>query len=301
LGIVSARNRNIDAGRYDDFIQTDAAINRGNSGGPLFNMAGEVIGLNTAIVSPTGGSVGVGFAMPSRLVQPVVEQILRYGETRRGWLGVRLLPVTPRIAAREGLPSTQGAVVSRVTEGSPAQRAGLRGGDVIVSFDGRAIADERTLTRVVADTEIGRRVLVGIVRSGRRLTLQVTIRRLAETQIAALAPSEEYPGPLLGPGARLTSGRVLGVSLAEINSDIRRRFGLSSDAHGLVVTAIDALSDARDKLRVRDVIVEMAFEEVDTIAQARAVAERAQLAGRPIIVEVDRAGRRTFRALRTRR
>jgi serine protease Do len=301
LGIVSARNRNIDAGRYDDFIQTDAAINRGNSGGPLFNMAGEVIGVNTAIVSPTGGSVGVGFAMPSRLVQPVVEQILRYGETRRGWLGVRLLPVTPRIAAREGLPSTQGAVVSRVTEGSPAQRAGLRGGDVIVSFDGRAIADERTLTRVVADTEIGRRVLVGIVRSGRRLTLQVTIRRLAETQIAALAPSEEYPGPLLGPGARLTSGRVLGVSLAEINSDIRRRFGLSSDAHGLVVTAIDALSDARDKLRVRDVIVEMAFEEVDTIAQARAVAERAQLAGRPIIVEVDRAGRRTFRALRTRR
>jgi serine protease Do len=300
LGIVSARNRNIEAGRYDDFIQTDAAINRGNSGGPLFNMAGEVIGVNTAIVSPTGGSVGVGFAMPSRLVQPVIAQILRYGETRRGWLGVRLLPVTRQMAEREGLTGTQGAVVSRVTQSSPAQRAGLRGGDIILSFDGRTIADERTLTRVVADTEIGRTVPVSIVRNGRRLTLQVTVQRLAETQMAALADSDEMPEPMPGPGARLTSGRVLGVNLAEINADVRRRFGLRADVRGLVVTAIDPLSDARDKLRVRDVIVEMAFEEVDTIAQARALADRAQFAGRPLIVHVDRGGSTTYRALRTR-
>ncbi|MGE0828628.1 MAG: Do family serine endopeptidase [Hyphomonadaceae bacterium] len=300
LGIVSARNRNIEAGRYDDFIQTDAAINRGNSGGPLFNMAGDVIGVNTAIVSPTGGSVGVGFAMPASLVRPVVDQILRYGETRRGWLGVRLTPVTPEIAERSNLARPQGAVVTRLTRGGPAERGGLRAGDIIVSFDGRPIADSRALTRLVADAQIGRTVQVGVVRAGRQINLNVTIQRLTETTMAAVATPEE-PELETGPGLRLNSGRVLGVSLTELNSDVRRRYGIDASVRGLVVTAIDPLSDAHHKLLVGDVIVEMAFEDVRTIGQARAAAERAQAAGRQLLINVNRDGQMTFRALRTRR
>ncbi|MGE3249793.1 MAG: Do family serine endopeptidase [Hyphomonadaceae bacterium] len=300
LGIVSARNRNIDAGRYDDFIQTDAAINRGNSGGPLFNMEGEVIGVNTAIVSPTGGSVGVGFAMPSALVRPVINQILQYGEARRGWLGVRLTPVTPEIAERNNMARAVGAIVTRVTPGGPAQRAGVRRGDIIVAFDGREIADSRMLTRIVADARINSTVQVVVLRNGRRVTLNVTIQRLAESTIASVAPSEsreQSPGP----GARLTSGRVLGMSLTELSSDIRRRYDIDPDIRGLVVTAIDPTSDAHGKLRIGDVIVEMAFEPVGTVAQARALADRAQAAGRPLLVHVSRGEQMTFRSIATRR
>jgi len=300
LGIVSARNRNIDAGRYDDFIQTDAAINRGNSGGPLFNMDGDVIGVNTAIVSPTGGSVGVGFAMPAQLVRPVVDQILRFGEARRGWLGVRLRPLTPDIAERNGLAQPAGAIISQITPGGPAERGGLRRGDVVVSFGGRAIADTRGLTRAVAEAQIGSVVSVGIMRAGRRMSANVTIQQLAES----VAPSTLAEGALElnpGPAGRLTSGRVLGVSLAELNADVRRRFDLAGDVRGLVVTSIDPMSDAHNKLVVGDVVVEMAFEPVLSIGQARALAERAQLQGRPLLVRVERDGHLTFRSLRTRR
>ncbi len=300
MGIVSARNRNIDAGRYDDFIQTDAAINRGNSGGPLFNMAGEVIGVNTAIVSPSGGSVGVGFAMPTTLVRPVIEQILRFGEARRGWLGVRLTPVTPEIAARNNLRRAAGAVVTRVTADGPAERAGLRRGDIILSFDGRDVSDSRALSRAVADAQIGRTLQMGVLRAGRRLNLNVTIRRLEESSLAAAAPLDD-PEPRPGPGARLTSGRVLGMTLAELNADLRQRYDLGANVRGLVVTAIDPMSDAHNKLEVGDVIVEMAFEPVGTIAQARALADRAQAAARPLLLHVSRGDQTTFRALRTRR
>ena len=141
VGVVSARNRNIDAGRYDDFIQTDAAINRGNSGGPLFNTDGEVIGVNTAIVSPTGASVGVGFATPTSIVAPVVDQIVRFGETRRGWLGVRLANVTRAVADRAGYEGSNGAAVTRITPNGPAARAGLQTGDIVLRFNGRDIPD----------------------------------------------------------------------------------------------------------------------------------------------------------------
>jgi serine protease Do len=300
LGIVSARNRNIEAGRYDDFIQTDAAINRGNSGGPLFSMSGEVIGVNTAIVSPTGGSVGVGFAMPSNLVRPVVDQILRFGEARRGWFGVRLTPVTPEIAQRNNLPRAAGAVVTRVTPGGPAQRAGIRPGDIVLSFDGRDIADTRTLTRMVAEAQIGRTVSVRVLRGGRVVNLNARIELLDEGVLAAAArPDAAEPSP--GPGARLTSGRVLGVTLTELSSEVRRRYGVASSVRGLVVTAIDPLSDAHNKLEIGDVIVEMAFEEVGTIGEARALADRAEQAGRALLVHVNRGGDMTFRSLRTRR
>jgi serine protease Do len=261
-----------------------------------------VIGVNTAIVSPTGGSVGVGFAMPSSLVRPVVDQILRYGEARCGWLGVRLMPVTPEIAASNGLPRAQGAVVTRVTADGPAQRAGLRAGDIITSFDGRAIADSRTLTRIVADAPIGRTATLGVVRNGRQITLNVTVQRLAEATVAAAsgAPSDESPEPNPGPGARMTSGRILGVSLTELNGDVRRRYELAADAQGLVVTAIDPMSDAHNKLQIGDVIVEMSFEAIGTIGQARALADRAQSAGRPLLLHIKRGDHMTFRSLRTR-
>jgi serine protease Do len=299
LGIVSARNRNIDAGRYDDFIQTDAAINRGNSGGPLFNMQGEVIGVNTAIVSPTGGSVGVGFAMPSSLVRPVVEQILRYGEARRGWFGVRLTPVTPEIAERNNLPRVAGAVVTRVTPGGPAQRAGIRPGDIVLAFDGREVADTRALTRMVADAQIGRSVAVRVFRGGRIVSVNARIELLDETVLASARPDAAEPAP--GPGARLTSGRVLGVTLAELSSDVRQRYDVGGGVRGLVVTAIDPMSDAHHKLEIGDVVVEMAFEEVATVGQARALADRAEAAGRPLLLHVNRGGDMTFRSIRTRR
>src|SRR5690606_23307152 len=178
VGVVSARNRNIDAGRYDDFIQTDAAINRGNSGGPLFNTHGEVIGVNTAILSPTGAGVGIGFATPTSIVRPVVEQILRYGEIRRGWLGVRLATLTSSIAERAGYRGTQGAVITRVTPNGPAAAAGLRPGDVVVRFGGREVADSRSLTRMVGEAQVGAEVPIEIVRDGQRLTVTASIERL---------------------------------------------------------------------------------------------------------------------------
>ncbi len=293
VGIVSARNRNIDAGRYDDFIQTDAAINRGNSGGPLFNMAGQVIGVNTAIVSPTGGSVGVGFATPAALARPVIDQILRYGETRRGWLGVRLGPVTPEIAAEAGLRAPRGAVVRRVT-GGPAQRAGLRAGDVIVRFDGREVADSRALTRMVAEAQIGRTLAIEVARGGRRLTVNATIERLTES-IAAL-PEERLDGRT--EGGPVTGGRVMGMMLLELNAEVRRRYSLGPRVRGLAVASIDPASDARNKIEPGDVIVEMNFDPIDSVGQARAVAERAGR-NKTVLLYINRGGDMTFRAVRT--
>ncbi|MGE3143552.1 MAG: Do family serine endopeptidase [Hyphomonadaceae bacterium] len=294
LGIVSARNRNIDAGRYDDFIQTDAAINRGNSGGPLFNMAGQVIGVNTAIVSPSGGSVGVGFATPAAMARGVVAQILRYGEARRGWLGVRLGPVTPEIAQSAGVAPPHGAVVRRVT-GAPAQRAGLRAGDIVLRFDGRDVADARALSRLIAEAQIGRTVAIDIVRGGRRMSVNATIERLTEAAASRAAPDE---GPGLAPSGPTTGGRVLGMTLLELNDDVRQRYGLAPNVRGLAVAAIDVGSDARSKLQPGDVIVEMDFDPVETIGQARASAQRARQAGRASLLYINRGGDMTFRAVR---
>ncbi|MBC7770254.1 MAG: trypsin-like peptidase domain-containing protein, partial [Phycisphaerales bacterium] len=182
VGVVSARNRNIDAGRYDDFIQTDAAINRGNSGGPLFNSDGEVIGVNTAILTPTGNSVGVGFATPTSIVRPVVDQLVRYGETRRGWLGVRLANLNRAAAERAGYDGETGALVTRITPNGPAATAGLRPGDVVVKFAGRDVGDSRSLTRMVGEAAVGAQVPVEIIRDGRRMVIAATIERLEETE-----------------------------------------------------------------------------------------------------------------------
>jgi serine protease Do len=302
-GIISARNRNIDAGRYDDFIQTDAAINRGNSGGPLFNMNGEVIGVNTAIVSPSGGSVGIGFAVPSDIVSTVSKQILTTGEVKRGWLGVRIGVVTDEIAARNGLQRPRGAVVSGITEGSPAARSGLRPGDLIVSFDGKDVMESRYLSRYVADTPIGKSVRVDFLRSGKRMTATVTIARLQErTTVATAAPPDDVTGTEPDSGARTVTGRVLGMTLGEITRDVRGKYNLGPDVRGLVVTAVDPGSDASGKVKPGDVIVEMAFQPVETVGEAQALAARAQRdPNRAVLLYIDRAGDMTIRSVKPKR
>ncbi|MFZ4122219.1 MAG: Do family serine endopeptidase [Caulobacterales bacterium] len=283
LGIISARNRNIDQGRYDDFIQTDAAINRGNSGGPLFNMAGEVIGVNTAIVSPTGGSVGVGFATPSALAQRTITQLVSFGETRRGWLGVTFsaLQVTP----------SRGAIVSRVSPGGPAARAGLRPGDVIARFDGRAVPDDRALTRMIAEAEVGRAVSLEVLRGGREMTVAVEIGRLDEEEVGPVGEG----GALAGPAGR---GRVFGMTISDITPALRARYAISEGAHGVVVVSVDPGSDANGKVRPGDVITQIAFGDVDDVDAARALALRAEGGSRAVLVRINRGGDLTVRAIR---
>ncbi|MEJ0023119.1 MAG: Do family serine endopeptidase [Alphaproteobacteria bacterium] len=304
-GIISARNRNIEQGRYDDFIQTDAAINRGKSGGPLFNVAGEVIGVNTAIYSPgtSGGSVGVGFSLPSDLASSVVSQILQFGETHRGWLGVRLGTITPEIATRNGLPRPLGAMISGITDGGPAARAGLRPGDIVITYDGKAINEDRLLTRYVADTPIGKNVKIDLLRDGKKQTVSVVIARLDEHPAAARASSTAPDSPdTPTPGSRNVSGRVMGMTLAEMNGEMRRRFSIDPDVKGLVVTSVDSGSDATGKVQPGDVVVEMAFEPVETIGEAQALAMRAERRpGAAVLLYINRNGDMTFRSVKPRK
>ena len=301
-GIISARNRNIDAGRYDDFIQTDAAINRGNSGGPLFNMTGEVIGVNTAIVSPSGGSVGIGFAVPSDLVSSVVKQIVTSGGVKRGWLGVRIGVVTDEIAQRNGLPRASGAVVSGITEGSPAARSGLRPGDLIVAYDGKPIQESRYLSRYVADTPIGKSVKVDFLRGGKRLTVNCTIQKLDERPVLAAAAPRSEGVDSEPDSAPAVTGRVLGMTLGELTRDTRRKYNIGADVRGLVVISVDPGSDANGKVKPGDVIVEMAFEPVETIGEVQALATRAQRnPTKAVLLYIDRAGDMTIRSVKPRR
>jgi serine protease Do len=290
-GIISARNRTLQ-GSYDDFIQTDAAINRGNSGGPLFNMDGEVIGVNTAILSPTGGSIGIGFAMSAAVAARVVDQLQQFGETRRGWLGVRIQNVDPDVAEALGLDAVAGALVTDVPEG-PAAEAGMRSGDVIVEFDGRRIPDTRVLVRIVADTEVGRTVEVVVFRDGERQTLQVDIGRLEEATLAAApgAPEPEAPAP--------REERMLGMTLGIVNDTLRERFALSQDTRGVVVLEIDEGSDAYDKgMREGDVITEVGQAPVANPRDVRTRVEAAENAGRnSVLLLVRRDGQPRFVAL----
>lgn len=185
IGIISARGRNINAGPYDNFIQTDAAINKGNSGGPLFNMKGEVIGINTAIISPSGGSIGIGFSVPSELAENVVKQLMEFGETRRGWLGVRIQPVTDDVADSLGLDSARGALVAGVIKGGPVDNGSIKPGDVILKFDGKAVNEMRDLPRVVAESPVGKEVDVVLLRDGKEITVKATLGRLEDNDQAA--------------------------------------------------------------------------------------------------------------------
>ncbi len=297
VGVVSARNRNIEAGRYDDFIQTDAAINRGNSGGPLFNMSGDVIGVNTAILSPTGSSVGIGFATPTSIVRPVVDQLLRFGEIRRGWLGVRLANVTADIAARSGWRGPGGAVITRITPGGPAERAGLRPGDVVIRFAGREVADSRALTRMAGESAVGQEVAVEIMRNGRQISIVASIERLIEAEggarIASGGTAEHFRRDDGGP----RSGRIFGIALSELDPSLREEFQIEPRVRGLVVLNVDVGAANGAVVRAGDVIEAMGFEPVDTIAGARDIAGRAAIGESAIIIRIHRDGAVTYRRL----
>ena len=289
-GIVSARNRAL-SGTYDDYIQTDAAINRGNSGGPLFNMDGEVIGVNTAILSPNGGSIGIGFAMSSSVVSNVVDQLKEFGETRRGWLGVRIQDVTPdMVDAIDGLDTARGALVTDVPAG-PAEDAGMLSGDVIVNFDGVEIEDTRELVRIVGNSPVGKEVPVQVLRSGDLEDLTVVLGRRETSEAVAFPASSEAP-------EEPAEAEVLGLSLSEITPELAEQFSLSAE-DGLVITAINPESEAASKgLLEGDVITEAGQTAVATVADLEAQIESATEAGRKsILLLVRRGGDPRFVAL----
>ncbi|MDX2288018.1 MAG: Do family serine endopeptidase [Hyphomicrobiaceae bacterium] len=291
VGIISAKERDINSGPYDDYLQTDAAINKGNSGGPLFDMDGNVIGVNTAIISPTGGSIGIGFAVPSDTAVNVLEQLKLYGETRRGWLGVRIQSVTEDLAASFGVPEGKGALVAGIEAGSPAASSGLKQSDVIVTFDGKDVTSMRGLPRLVAQTPIGKTVDVGIVREKVPLSVRVTIGRLKEEPVEAAAaePAVKEPEPKADAPAPDSSGgtaaAALGLTLAPIDEALRGRYKLDAKVQGLVVTATVADGPAAKKgLKEGDVVVEAAQQPVRTLGDLESSLERVRRAGRKAIL-----------------
>ncbi|NEJ72271.1 Do family serine endopeptidase [Rhizobium phaseoli] len=297
VGIISGRGRNINAGPYDNFIQTDAAINKGNSGGPLFNMKGEVIGINTAIISPSGGSIGIGFSVPSELASGVVDQLREYGETRRGWLGVRIQPVTDDIADSLGLDTAKGALVAGVIKGGPVDDGSIKAGDVILKFDGKTVSEMRDLPRVVAESTVGKEVDVVVLRDGKEQTVKVKLGRLEDSDQAAASDDAAPDGsqddgvitpdpgenndmdqPDSGDQAQPAPGKpdqhqgqvspdaatpknVLGLSLSLLSAETRKAFGIAESVDGVVVTEVTPGSASAEKgLKAGDVIVEVAQE-----------------------------------------
>ncbi|SLN15473.1 putative periplasmic serine endoprotease DegP-like precursor [Pseudooceanicola marinus] len=289
-GIVSARNRAL-SGTYDDYIQTDAAINRGNSGGPLFNTDGEVIGVNTAILSPNGGSIGIGFSMASNVVNRVVGQLQQYGETRRGWLGVRIQDVTPDMAEAMGLEEASGAMVTDVPEG-PAMDAGMESGDVITVFDGVEVEDTRALVRQVGNTEVGKTVRVTVWRNGDTETLRVTLgrRETSEGTMPEAELQDETQPQVLD---------LMGMSLSELTPDLRQQLDLGQDIDGLVVTDVDEMAEAYEKgVRAGDLITDAGQQKISTVAELEEQISVAEEAGRKsILLLIRRQGDPRFVAL----
>ncbi len=254
VGVVSARNRDINAGPYDNFLQTDAAINRGNSGGPLFNMDGEVIGINTAIISPSGGSIGIGFAIPSKSVIGVVAQLREFGETRRGWIGVRIQQIDDAIAESLGLSKARGALIAGVNENGPAAKAGIETGDIIVKFDGREIKEMRDLPKVVADTQVGKTVDIVYLRKGKEQSTRVTLGRLEDSEKPQLASlTKEKPVE-----PKSVTKSALGLTLTAITDEVKKKYKLKDTHKGVVVVSVDRNSAAAERgIQVGDVILEI--------------------------------------------
>lgn len=270
-GIVSARNRNINSGPYDDYLQTDAAINKGNSGGPLFNMEGEVIGVNTAIYSPTGGSVGIGFASPSATVMPVIDQLLKYGETRRGWLGVRIQSVDDAIAESLGLGKPRGALIAGVDDKGPSKAAGIRTGDVIVKFDDREVRNANDLPRIVANTPVGKEVSVVVMRKGKEEILKVTLGRLEDGEKQASLSKPEPGGSVVA--------RALGMEFVPMDDAARQKYSLADTLEGVVISSVaDGSVAAEKRLQAGEVIVEINQEKMrqpgDIVRKMRQVKEQ---------------------------
>jgi len=281
-GIVSARNRDINSGPYDNYIQTDAAINRGNSGGPLFNLNGEVIGVNTAIISPSGGSIGIGFAVPSNGAVAVIDQLRQFGETRRGWLGVRIQQVTDDIAESLSIAPARGALVAGVDDKGPAKPAGIEPGDVVVSFDGHDIKEMHDLPRVVADTPVGKVVDVVVIRKGKQETHKVTVGRLQDTEKVAEASAKQEAPP-----DKSMVQKTLGLELSALSDDQRRKFKIKSAVNGVLVTGVDpsvAMADPDKRLAPGDVIVEVQYQAVASPADMQKRVDALKGQGKKIAV-----------------
>jgi len=292
-GIVSARNRAL-SGTYDDYIQTDAAINRGNSGGPLFNMDGEVIGVNTAILSPNGGSIGIGFSMASNVVTRVVDQLQQFGETRRGWLGVRIQDVTDDVAEAIGLEKAAGALVTDVPDG-PAKDGGMLSGDVIMSFDGTEVEDTRGLVRKVGNTEVGKAVRVVVFREGKTQTLKITLGRREAAEgaaVPAVQQGEDTPDEPM-------EQTILGMTVSPVDDTLRGQLDLSDTATGLVVKDVQELSEAFEKgMRAGDLITEAGQQKLMSLSDLEDRIAEAKEAGRKsLLLLVRRAGEPRFVAL----
>lgn len=297
-GIISAQQRDINAGPYDDFIQTDASINRGNSGGPMFNMNGEVIGINTAIYSPSGGSVGIGFAIPSNLAKPVIDQLIKYGKTRRGWLGVRIQTVTEEIAESLGLPMVNGALIASVTPTGPAEKAGLKAGDIILEFDGKEVTQMRSLPRIVAEAEIDKPAQITYWRNGKKATTTVIVGELEkaeETGLVAAGPRQSAPGQTGG-----TAIDRVGLTVRPITDEDRNSFNIAIDVQGVLISAVTPGSMAADKgLTPGDVIVEINQKPATDPKTALNLIEEAAKSGRgSVLLLVSRDGDVRFVALR---
>src|SRR3979411_700413 len=280
-GIVSARNRDINSGPYDSYIQTDAAINRGNSGGPLFNLDGEVIGVNTLIISPSGGSIGIGFAVPSKTVLGVVDSLRQCGELRRGWLGVRIQQVTDEIAESLNIKPARGALIAGVEDKGPAKPAGIEPGDVVVKFDGKDIREPKDLSRVVADTAVGKEVEVVIIRKGAEETRKVTLGRLEDTDKAVQASAKTKEEPAEKP----VTQKALGLDLATLSKDLRGKYKIKDSVKGVIITNVDGNSDAAEKrLSAGEVIVEVAQEAVSNAADVNNTIDAGTKAGKKSIL-----------------
>jgi serine protease Do len=281
VGIISAKARDINSGPYDDYLQTDAAINKGNSGGPLFNMDGDVIGVNTAIISPTGGSIGIGFAVPSDIAVPVIEQLKQYGETRRGWLGVRIQSVSEDIAETLGVPENTGALVAGITPEGPAAKAGIESGDVIMKFDGKDVTTMRGLPRIVAQTQIGKNVDVEALRKGERKNFKVVVGRLDEDD----KPSEPAKAEPKGPDKPAPGRAMIGLKVTPLTDELRRKHGLDRSIKGLLVTEADPQSPAAEKgIKAGDVIVEAAQEQVNSVDDLARNVEKVRKSGRKAVL-----------------
>ena len=281
-GIVSARNRDINSGPYDNYIQTDAAINRGNSGGPLFNLNGEVVGVNTAIISPSGGSIGIGFAVPSNSAVAVIDQLRQFGETRRGWLGVRIQQVTDDIAESLNISPARGALVAGVDDKGPAKPAGLEAGDVVITFDGHDIKEMHDLPRVVADTPVGKVVEVVVIRKGKQETHKVTVGRLQDNEKVAEASAKQE-----APSEKSVVQKTLGLELSGLSDDLRRKFKIKSGVNGVLITGVDpsvAMADPDKRLAPGDVIIEVQYQAVADPADLQKRLDQLKSQGKKIAV-----------------
>ena len=295
VGIVSARARDINAGPFDDFIQTDASINRGNSGGPLFNLRGEVIGVNTAIYSPSGGSVGIGFAIPSALAENIVEQLEEYGRTIRGWLGVRIQTVTEDLASSLGLDRPYGALVASVIPNSPAEKAGIKPGDVILDFNGSEVTEMRKLPRLVAETKVNSKSNVTIWRNEKKKSLNVVIAEMKEDEKEVKESKEKTDSEML----KSDYFEQLGITLSSITQDVRMRQNIPENVSGLLVTKVEQNTDAEIKgIRPGDIIQQINQVSINDINAFRKIISSLKGSKKGVLLLVNRQGNINFVALK---